>query len=150
MSIILTNDQKIKNNKLIKLNKIKVIIQGFGVIGASTAVNIVSSNNFDNNFQVHCIDKKNLAGIKKIYDAKKGIFPIKSSDKLLSTYLRKALYKKRISFGFDEKEYKNADIIIVSINCDLENKNAIKIREFRQSIISILENISEEPTGENT
>jgi len=143
LSIILTNDQKIKNNQLIKLNKIKVIIQGFGVIGASTAVNIVSSNNFDNNFQVHCIDKKNLAGIKKIYDAKKGIFPIKSSDKLLSTYLRKALYKKRISFGFDEKEYKNADIIIVSINCDLENKNAIKIREFRQSIISILENISE-------
>ena len=125
------------------MKKTKIIIQGFGVVGASTAINIVSSNNFNNIFKVHCIEKANQTGIKKINSAKKGIFPISTSDKLLDIYLKKALQKNKISFGFDQKEYKNADIIIVSINCDLNNKNTIKINEFKQSAISILKNISE-------
>ena len=109
------------------MKKTKVIIQGFGVVGASTAINIVSSNNFNNIFKVHCIEKANQTGITKINAAKKGIFPISTSDKLLDIYLKKALQKNKISFGFDQKEYKNADIIIISINCDLNNKNTIKI-----------------------
>ena len=125
------------------MKKIKVIIQGFGVVGASTAINIVSSNNFNNIFHVHCIDKTNQAGKIKINNAKKGIFPISTSDKLLNIYLKKALQKNKISFGLDQKEYKNADIIIISINCGLNNKNKIKIKEFEQSVISVLNNISE-------
>ena len=125
------------------MKKIKVIIQGFGIVGASTAINIVSSNNFNNIFHVHCIDKTNQAGIKKINNAKKGIFPVSTSDKLLNIYLKKALQKTKITFGLDQREYKNADIIIISINCDLNNRNTIKIKEFKQSVISILNNISE-------
>ena len=125
------------------MKKIKIIIQGFGVVGASTAINIVSSNDFNNIFHVHCIDKTSQTGIRRINDAKKGIFPINTSDKLLDFYLKKALQKNKISFGLDQKEYKNADIIIISINCDLNNRNTIKIKEFEQSVISILKNISE-------
>ena len=77
------------------MKKIKVIIQGFGVVGASTAINIVSSNNFNNIFHVHCIDKTSQTGIKRIEDAKKGIFPINTSDKLLDFYLKKALQKTK-------------------------------------------------------
>ena len=71
-----------KNSQIIiyKLKKIRVIIQGFGVVGASTAINIVSSNNFNNIFHVHCIEKTSQTGIKRIEDAKKGIFPINTSD----------------------------------------------------------------------
>jgi len=125
------------------MKNIKVIIQGFGVVGASTAINIVSSNNFKNSFNVHCIDKNNKEGVQKINLAKKGIFPIDTSDKLLNIYLKKALKKGKISFGYDPKEYQNADIIIISINCDLSNKKAIKINEFKKSVVSILKNISE-------
>ena len=39
--------------------------------------------------------------------------------------------------------YEKADIIIVSINCDLKNNNLIKLNEFKQSIVSMLKNISE-------
>ena len=87
------------------MKKIKVIIQGFGVVGASTAINIVSSNNFNNFFHVHCIDKTSQTGMKKIKNAKKGIFPISTSDKLLDFYLKKTLQKNKISFGLDQKEY---------------------------------------------
>ncbi len=125
------------------MKKIKIIIQGFGIVGASTAINIVSTNNFNNIFHVHCIDKTNQAGIIKINNAKKGIFPISTSDKLLNIYLKKALQKNKISFGWDQREYKNADIIIISINCDLYNRNKIKIKKFKQSVISVLNNISE-------
>ena len=82
--------------------------------------------------------------LERIKDAKKGICSQSStSDKLLDFYLKKALQKNKISFGLDQKEYKNADIIIISINCDLNNRNTIKIKEFEQSVISVLKNISE-------
>ena len=44
----------------------KVIVQGFGVVGAATALNIVSSNNFKNNINVHCIEKNSQEGKRKI------------------------------------------------------------------------------------
>lgn len=125
------------------MKKKKIIIQGFGAVGAATAVNVVSSNNFRNNFCVHCIDRPNKEGYKKIFEAKQGIFPISTSDKSLGKYLKQGIKKNKITFGFDNKAYKNADIIIISINCDLKNNNLIKIDNFKKSIISILENISE-------
>ena len=121
----------------------KIVIQGFGAVGASTAINIISSNNFKNNFKVHCLEKNNLKGIQKIKNAKKGFFPLNSSDRLLNKYLRRATKNKRITFGFDNKEFANADIIIVSINCDLKNSNFIEIESFNKSIESILNNVTE-------
>ena len=44
----------------------KIVVQGFGVVGAATALNIVSSKNFKNNYKVHCIEKKNLEVFNKI------------------------------------------------------------------------------------
>jgi UDP-N-acetyl-D-glucosamine dehydrogenase len=122
---------------------INVTIQGFGAVGASTAVNIISSNNFINNFHVHCIDRNNKIGKEKILEARMGQFPLSSSDKSLNNFLKKGLKKKKISFGFDVREFKNADIIIVSINCDLKNYNSIQLNLFKDAIVSILNNISE-------
>ena len=102
-----------------------VTIQGFGAVGASTAVNIISSNNFINNFHVHCIDRNNKIGKEKILKARKGQFPLSSSDKSLNNFLKKGLRKKKISFGFNVKSSKMLIIIIVSINCDLKNSNSI-------------------------
>ena len=76
-------------------NNTNIIIQGFGAVGASTAVNIISSNNFINNFHVHCIDKNNKIGKVKISKARKGQFPLSSSDKLLNNFLKKGLKKKK-------------------------------------------------------
>ncbi len=121
----------------------RIVIQGFGAVGASTAINVISSNNFKNNFKVHCIEKNNLQGIQKIINAKKGFFPLNSSDKLLNKYLRKAIKNKKITFGFKNKEFANANIIIVSINCDLKNSNSIDMNSFNKSIDSILNNVTE-------
>ena len=76
----------------------KVIVQGFGVVGAATALNIVSSNNFKNNINVHCIEKNSQEGKRKIQLASKGIFPIKTNDKSLNKTLKKALSLKLKSF----------------------------------------------------
>ncbi len=69
----------------------KIVVQGFGVVGAATALNIVSSKNFKNNYKVHCIEKKNLAGVNKIENARMGKFPIETTDKSMSIALKKAL-----------------------------------------------------------
>ena len=53
----------------------RVIVQGFGVVGAATALNIVSSNNFKNDINVHCIEKNSQEGKRKIQLASKGVFP---------------------------------------------------------------------------
>ena len=44
----------------------KIVVQGFGVVGAATALNIVSSKNFKNNYKVHCIEKKTLQVLIKL------------------------------------------------------------------------------------
>ena len=119
-----------------------IVIQGFGVVGASTALNIVSSNNFKNNFRVHCIEKNNTQSHKKIIKAKRGIFPINTSDKSLTHVLKKALKKNKLSFGFNKKAYYDADIIIVSINCDLKSQTSIKLDPFIKSVKEIIENVS--------
>lgn len=119
-----------------------IIVQGFGVVGASTALNIVSSNNFKNNFKVHCVEKNSTEGHQKILKAKKGIFPIKTSDKSLTYVLKKALKRNKLSFGFNKKVYYDADIIIVSINCDLKSQTSIKLNTFIESVKEIIENIS--------
>ena len=118
-----------------------VVVQGFGVVGASTALNIVSSNNFKNNFNVHCVEKNTPEAIKKILKAKIGTFPIETSDKSLTQVLKKALKKNKITFGFNNTAYSKADIIIVSINCDLKSRSSINLNEFTKSFSVIIKNI---------
>jgi UDP-N-acetyl-D-glucosamine dehydrogenase len=120
----------------------KIVIQGFGVVGAATALNIVSSNNFRNNFKVHCVERRSAEGNKKVYMARKGICPIQSNDKSLDLTLKKALNKKKISFGFDYNGYSKSNVIVVTINCDLKDKNSINIKEFLSSFSDIAYNIS--------
>jgi len=120
----------------------RVIVQGFGVVGAATALNIVSSNNFKNDINVHCIEKNSQEGKRKIQLASKGVFPIKTNDLSLNKTLKKALSLNKISFGLNLKDYSKANVIVVTINCDLENKNSIKIREFLESFKDIAKNVS--------
>tara|TARA_B100000029_G_scaffold515600_1_gene623476 strand:- start:1246 stop:2604 length:1359 start_codon:yes stop_codon:yes gene_type:complete len=120
----------------------KIVVQGFGVVGAATALNIASSNNFKNNFKVHCIEKKSPEGSQKIFMAQRGLFPIKTSDKSLGQALEKALNKNRISFGLNIRDYSKADIVIVTINCDLKSNNSINLKDFLSSFKDIVNNIS--------
>ena len=70
-----------------------------------------------------------------------GKFPIETTDKSMSIALKKALEKKKITFGFDTNQYSKADIVIVSINCDLKSKNKINLKEFVKSFSEIINNI---------
>ncbi len=119
-----------------------IVVQGFGVVGAATALNIVSSKNFKNTYKVHCVEKNSPEGIKKIIKARTGTFPIETSDKSLTFALKKALKKNKITFGFNKSVYSKADIIIVSINCDLKTNGSINLQEFVQSFSEIVNNIS--------
>jgi UDP-N-acetyl-D-glucosamine dehydrogenase len=107
-----------KNNKIIA-------VQGFGYVGAANAVNIATSKYFQN-YKILCFEKENLKTVKFIDQAKKGIFPHKSNDKILINNFKKLTKNKILDFSFDKKKYKLADIILITINYDLKNINQSK------------------------
>ena len=114
-----------KNNKIIA-------VQGFGYVGAVNAVNIATSKHFQN-YKILCFEKENLKTIKFINQAKKGIFPHKSNDKILINSFKKLTKNKILDFSFDKKKYKLAEIIVITINYDLKNINQSKKDLFNYS-----------------
>ena len=100
---------------------INVVIQGIGFVGSETAVAIASKTDLNNKpiFNVIGVDQSNKAGLKRIRSINKGNFPFISSDKLLLKLTKKCLSQKNLKATTSKKNYSKADVILVSINCDL-------------------------------
>lgn len=116
-----------------------IAIQGFGFVGAANSVNVALSNRLKN-YQVLCFEKKNARTIKIFDKASKGDFPYNTNDKDLVNKFKKLVKAKKIKFTFDKKDYQKANIVLVTINYDI-NKTRINKRAFLNSFKEIIENV---------
>ena len=101
-------------------NKLKTVgVQGFGYVGAATAVNIALSKRLSN-CQVLCFEKKSKKTLEIIKKASNGVFPYNTNDRYLVNKFKELIKDGRIKFTFDKKEYRKTQIILMTINYDLK------------------------------
>ena len=124
----------------------KVVIQGLGFVGSATAVAISSKLNKNNKplFNVTGIDLNNRTGRIRVNQINSGNFPFKTLDHSISKEAKKSFIRGNLNASFSSDEYSNADIIIISINYDLERKNKKKLNlyDFKKSCSAIAKKIS--------
>ncbi len=107
---------------------IKVCIQGLGFVGAAMAT-AVSSKTYKNKkpiYNVVGIDLDNPLGKQRINLINKGDFPFATSDKRLLKEIKKSHLRGNLRASSNISHFRDADIILVSTNCDLEIKNGQK------------------------
>ena len=125
-----------------------ICIQGLGYVGSAmgVAVSLAKKRFKGKNFKIFGIERSTNRGkeiIKKIND---GIFPFKSNDHKLRLLMKKVKKMNIFNATHSTSIYKKADVIIVSINCDLINENGkkkIDILNFKKSIIEFAKKIKE-------
>ena len=128
----------------------KVAIQGLGFVGSAMAVAIASKKNKDNKnlFLVTGVDLPSKEGIKRIDSINNGKPHFHTDDNKLKEELYKSVKEtKNLSATSSCDAYKDAQVILVSINCDLKQskrKDKIEIENFKRSLEPIAQNISEE------
>ena len=127
-----------------------IIVQGLGFVGSAMATAIASKLDEKKKpvFQVIGIDKSSDIGLERIDSINFGKFPFPTNDTKLKSELKKSFERGNISATSDTTCYSKADIVLVSINCDLikDDKNQqekIAIDNFSNSILEIAKNISE-------
>ena len=100
---------------------INLCIQGLGFVGS--AMSVAASSRLDKNnkpiFNVVGIDRQDVEGLKRIKKNNSGSFPFLTDDKILKSELARAVERGDLSVTADIKNYSKANIVIVSINCDL-------------------------------
>ena len=125
-----------------------VIIVGLGFVGSAMAVAVASKiNNKDVPFfHVTGIDLPYGSGQERIDCISSGKFPFKTNDIRIVDELKKAVKRGNLIATSDMDAYADADIVLVSINCDLIKQNGqekIALDHFTDSMKKIAENISE-------
>lgn len=126
-----------------------VVIQGLGFVGSAMAVAVSNSVNdsADYLFNVIGVDLPSTEGRKRINSINEGKFPFVTNDKTLNDKLQKSIERGNLIATSDNNVYSKADIVLVSINCDLINENdqnKIALSSFKNSIKKIANNIMEE------
>ena len=101
----------------------KICIQGLGFVGSAMSVAVgLSKNKFSGKKEVVGIEKPTNEGKKIIESINKGIFPFKTNDQSLKKSLKNLSKNRILKASHFKFHYEDADVIIVSINCDLEKK----------------------------
>ena len=125
-----------------------IVIQGLGFVGSAMAVAIASSldGNGKSLFHVIGVDRKNQLGLERIKSINSGSFPFNTNDDKLTSELKKSIERGNLKATDNTNVYATADIVLVSINCDLIIQNGLEkiaLDNFTDSIREIAENISE-------
>ena len=129
-------------------NRPIIAVQGLGYVGSAMAVAVASKLDEKNEplFNVIGIDLPTGIGKERIDSINSGKFPFKTNDDKLSLELKKAVDRGNLKATGLKDLYSEADIVLISINCDLTKKNdqeKIALDHFTDSIRDISENISE-------
>ena len=125
----------------------KVVVQGLGFVGAAMATAIASKSNDNQKFEVIGIDLPNDLGNSRIDSINMGEFPFKTNDKKLVSELKNSVEKGFLKATSDSSVYEKADIVLVSVNCDLiehNNNKIIDLEGFKKSIGEISNKVGEE------
>ena len=117
-----------------------IVIQGLGFVGSAMAVAVASKFNEKNKplFQVTGIDLPTRVGRARIDSINSASFPFKTNDRNLSDELIKAVERGNLKATIDKGVYSEADVVVVSINCDLEKRDGqskIALDYFTNSIL---------------
>jgi len=126
----------------------KIVIQGLGFVGSAMATAISSKLDVYGNpkFNVIGVDLDNKSGSARIDSINKGKFPFNTKDKKLQNELKKSVDRGNLEATTNNEVYSSADVIIVSINCDLINIDGhyqIALNDFVDSLKIIAEQIRE-------
>ncbi len=125
-----------------------IIIQGLGFVGSAMAVVVASRVDSQGNplFNTVGIDLSTKEGQERINAINSGQFPFNTSDQKISNELKEAVKRGNLIATSSKDTYLGADVVIVSINCDLVKINGqekIDLENFSKSVQEIAENISE-------
>jgi len=126
-----------------------IVIQGLGFVGSAMATAIASKLDNDGKhiFNITGVDLSSGPGQERIDSINKGKFPFRTNDNKLSIELNNAIERGNLTATSDSNAYSKADIVLVSINCDLVKEHGqekIALKNFTDSISEIAENISED------
>ncbi len=113
-----------------------VAVIGLGYVGLPSALVISNSKKY----KVIGIDKFNKHGIEKIRKINDGKLTISSEDKSLKKFLVNSLRKKKLICTTDIELLKKTEVVLVSINFDLQNvkKNYDNLSNLISSIFTII------------
>jgi UDP-N-acetyl-D-glucosamine dehydrogenase len=126
-----------------------VVIQGLGFVGSAMAVAVaqVKGKNGDPLFNVIGVDQNNQLGRSRIKSINCGVFPFQTNDNTLDSAIKDCVKNGNLTVTHDQQYFTDADIVLVSINCDLEidsNENcSIDLDSFSLGVHQIANLISE-------
>jgi UDP-N-acetyl-D-glucosamine dehydrogenase len=125
-----------------------ICIQGLGYVGSTTCVAIALAKNKFNkkNFKIVGVEKATIRGEEIINKINKGIFPFQSTDKTLKKSMKEINKMGILQATHSNSIYEKANIVLVSINCDVVNLNGRKkvdLSSFKKSIAEIGNKIRE-------
>ena len=126
----------------------QIVIQGLGFVGSAMAVAVASKidKNKEPIFNVIGIDRSNQLGEQRISSINNKKFPFKTNDKKLSNELKESVERGNLRATSNISNYSKADIVIVSINCDLikdDSVVSIELDSFSNSIKEIASQVKE-------
>lgn len=125
-----------------------ICIQGLGYVGSATCVAVgLAKNKFNKkNFQIVGVERPTVRGEEIINKINKGVFPFQSSDKTLKESLIKINKMGILKATHSTSIYEKANIVLVSINCDLissNGKKTVDLSNFKKSIAEVGNKIKE-------
>ncbi len=120
-----------------------VVVQGLGFVGAAMAVAVANAVNKDNSpcFDVIGIDLNNTAGNKRINSINSGIFPFETVDTSIIKGTADCVKRGNLRATTDESVIEKADIILVSVNLDINeidgSNPSINFTPFKSAISTL-------------
>ena len=132
------------------MNKSKLIcVQGLGFVGAAMLAAVSLSKSDDNReIKLIGVDLDNEEGNKRIESINNGIFPFKTSDIFLEDTLKSAVLDSKIFATSNQEYFRDADIIVSSINLDLITdgtyEHSVGFDEYLRGIRSVASRIRED------
>jgi nucleotide sugar dehydrogenase len=126
----------------------KVVVQGLGFVGAIMSIVVANSSE---KYEVVGVDLPSNQGL--IDKLNLGILPIESSDPKVAEYFKQVIKKGNFRATSDTYAYKDADVVIVDINLDVQkcirdenlgNDYSVNLDGFKKAMRTIAENCRED------
>ena len=126
-----------------------VVVQGLGFVGAAMAVAVANAVDVNGKpfFKVIGVDLPTNSGKERIKKINSGLFPFKTVDNKIITGTKNAVSQGNLSATTDDNVFREADIVLVSINLDLSYVDkkipTVNLNMFKNAMHTLGKNIKE-------
>ena len=126
-----------------------ICVQGLGYVGSAmcVAISLAKKKFKSKKFKVIGVEQSTDRGKEIVSKINKGIFPFASNDNNLKHLTKKVHNTETLEATCSQSVYKKANIIVVSINCDLNKINGkykINLVDFKRGIEQFAKKINED------